>query len=407
MTEQNVKEKKFSDYLSIIYNWRKFFLINMIVIIILSTIYSFLIPKTYKATATLTLSSSSGSGLGNIGSLLSNGNSALSLGAKLFGVTSTNEDVILGILNSKFLLSKVINKYKLIDYYSVGDSSIDRTIKLLKGDLILDINEFGFIEVNAIHESPDTAAMIVNFMSEVADSINVELNIEQARRNRIFIEERYLRNKKELKEAEEKFKEFQQEYGVFAVEEQIQIAVAAAGELEAQLFEKQILLNTLKSQMSDESYLVKTVRNEIEAIKTQLKNINKKVFKGDAESLLIPFDQIPDLQIKYIRLYREVEIQNKILEFIYPLYEQALMEENKSVPSLIALDAGIPPDMKYAPKKAFVILGISFVFFFILLFMIIRGDYTRKMSEPKNSAQHFEKRFYKRLTDFYKISFKD
>ena len=49
---------------------------------------------------------------------------------------------------------------------------------------------------------------------------------------------------------------------------------------------------------------------------------------------------------------RDVEIQNKILEFVTPLYEQAKVEEQRATPSVIVLDTALVPERKAKPKAA-------------------------------------------------------
>ena len=66
--------------------------------------------------------------------------------------------------------------------------------------------------------------------------------------------------------------------------------------------------------------------------------------------ILLPFKNTPELGAEYLRRYRDVEIQYKILQFIAPLYEQAKVEENRSTPSVVVLDHASVPEMKAKPK---------------------------------------------------------
>jgi len=45
--------------------------------------------------------------------------------------------------------------------------------------------------------------------------------------------------------------------------------------------------------------------------------------QGGDMKILLPFKDTPELGAEYLRRYRDVEIQYKILQFIAPLYEQA------------------------------------------------------------------------------------
>jgi uncharacterized protein involved in exopolysaccharide biosynthesis len=65
------------------------------------------------------------------------------------------------------------------------------------------------------------------------------------------------------------------------------------------------------------------------------------------------------MMIKYLRFYRDLEIQNKILEVILPMYEQAKVEEQKSIPSILFIDKAVPAEIKYGPKRLFYIASFS------------------------------------------------
>ncbi len=405
MTTNNENPKiSLTDYLSVLLKWKKLLIINLSFVVVFSIILSFLIPKTYKSTASMILPQDNSMGLGSLGSLVSGGNSALSIGAKLFGVSSTNEDLILGILSSRGVLTKTINKYNLMDYYGISDGNYDKALKAVKGDLIFEPNEYGMIEVSVINEDPDTAAIIANYLVGLADSLHIAINIEQAARSRKFIERRFLQNQDDLRNAEENFKNFQKKYDVLAVPEQIQFAVAAVGELEAQLVEKEIQLNSVKGSISSSSSIYKMLEVQINSIRQRIKDFNKKSLNDDP-SMILPLDEIPELQMEYLRLYRELEIQNKILEFIYPLYEQAKLDEQKSTPTLLVIDKAVPAELKYAPKKAFIVLFFTFLALFIHLPFIFRANKILLSEKLKNPVEEKELRFYKKITRSYKISF--
>jgi uncharacterized protein involved in exopolysaccharide biosynthesis len=69
---------------------------------------------------------------------------------------------------------------------------------------------------------------------------------------------------------------------------------------------------------------------------------------------------MPDLGGEYIRRFRGVEIQYKILQFITPLYEQAKVEEKRQTPSVLILDNAVPAERKAKPKVSLYTL-LSFI----------------------------------------------
>ena len=51
------------------------------------------------------------------------------MGSRLFGMASTSEDMLLGILNSRTAVTDVINKFNLMEYYEIDDNNMDKVLK--------------------------------------------------------------------------------------------------------------------------------------------------------------------------------------------------------------------------------------------------------------------------------------
>ncbi len=64
MDETQKKEIKKPDYIYILYKWKKFLIINLIIVVGIATLVAFLLPKQYKATATIMIPPNEEMGLG-------------------------------------------------------------------------------------------------------------------------------------------------------------------------------------------------------------------------------------------------------------------------------------------------------------------------------------------------------
>jgi len=333
--EKYKKQARFSDYIYILYKWRKLLFINMFIIITLATVYSFLIPEQFKATS-IVMVTQENNNMGGLSSLISGGGLG-AFGSQLFGNSSPSQEIIFGILNSRTALTDVINKFGLIEYYGISDNNIDRTLKSFTGDLIFEPTENGMIEISVINEDPKLSAEMANYFVHLADSINIELNIEQARNNRIFVEKRYLKNVTDIRAAEDSMYKFQKTYGIFAVPEQLEASVKATAEIEAQLAQQQLMVDLLKRQYGENYPLYSQMNEQLDFLKGKIKELKKSSKLSFPSNVLFPFSEVPDLIIKYYRIFREIEIQSKIMEFVLPMYEQAKVEEQKSIPSLLVI----------------------------------------------------------------------
>ncbi len=396
--------KSFMDYIYVIYKWKKFIIINTFIVAIISTVFAFLIPKTYKATAVVTIPPQNSNNLGGFASLLSDNSSIVSLGSKLLGGTSGSMDVLLGILNSRTALTDVIQKFNLINYYGIKDSNMDKTLKAFRGDISFDQNEFGMIEISVINKDPKESAEIANYFTTIMDSINIALNTEQAKNNRIFIEKRYNKNQRDLKSAEDSLYNFQKKYGVLVVPDQLDAGFKAAAELEAELVKKELTSELLQKQYGDNSPLYKSALAQVDFFKKKIASLKNSPSITNQSNFLIPFKKAPDLLLKYYKYYRDLKIQTKIMEVILPLSEQAKVTEQNNIPTIMVLDKAVPPNLKYRPKKAFIILGITFPLFIMFMLIAFRGEIVYKRENFKNPLERKETNFYKKLTNIFKLS---
>ena len=115
-----------------------------------------------------------------------------------------------------------------------------RQLKLFREDILADPNEFGMIEFSIINKNPNTCAVTANYIVNLVDSMNIELNIQRAKNNRLYIERRYLQNVSDLKKAEDSLYNFQKKYGIVAVPEQLEVTIKAAAEIETELNKKEV-----------------------------------------------------------------------------------------------------------------------------------------------------------------------
>ncbi len=406
MAEQQTFERHtFSDYLYILYKWKKFLIINLSIILIITTVVAFLLPKEYKSTATIMIPPNEEMGLGGLGSLLGGKSSLAALGAKAFGVSNTSEDVLLGIINSRMALSWVIHKFNLMKYYEIKDNNMDKAIKAFRGDISFDPNEYSMIDFSVINKDPKLSAEIANYLVELVDSLNIKYNIERARNNRIFIEKRYNQNVKDLKRAEDSLYAFQKKYGIVAVPEQLEVTVKAAAEIEALLNQKEMQAYFLQQQFGKNSPQAQGPLAEVKMLKEKVQELKNSPNLSETSNVLFPFKEMPDIAIHYLRDYSEVKIQQEILEIVMPMYEQAKVEEQKSIPTVMVVDKAVPPELKYSPKKAVLIIEFFLLFSFIFIPVVFWGEKSLSRNEYRNPLQAKESDFFKNVLKFYRMKF--
>jgi len=392
------KEVLFTDYLSILLKWKKFLIINLLIIGIVTTGITFLIPEKYKATSSVMIQESSGNGL--LGGMMQDLGGVFS---KAFGGGGGNsEDKLFGFLSSNQMAEKIIKNFNLVEYYEIEKYKRDKTLKAFKEDFRFDLNDNGFIEISMIHKDPKISADIVNYAVEELGKMNQLYAITYAKKYREFVEKRYFKNMAELQDAQDSLEMFQKKYGIYAIPEQIEIAFSAYAELEKQLSLKELERDLIKETQGTDSPNYEVANSQVRLLKTKIDQLKNGRNNSTESIIFLDLESLPQVQKEFLEIKRDLEIQTKLLEFTLPMYEQALMEEQKTIPAITVIDKAIPPELKDSPKKAFIILSILLLALFIHLPLVFRG-YRMINIEPKNVFEQKENKFFTKITKLYNI----
>ena len=379
-------EVNFLDYILTIFKWRKFIVLNFVIVCVLALILSFILPKWYTARTTVLPPEEQTMGIG-LPSMLAN----LSLGSVGFPGITTPGAIYVAILESRTVRERVIQKVDLMRIYK--SKNMEEAVKKLSKKTDIEISEEGVVELRATARNPQRAADIANSYVAELDKKNTELNVAQAKDNRVFLEERLAENKEALSKAEEDFRNFQEVHKAIALPEQTAAAIEAAagviGEMQMLEVKRDVLLATMKPTNPN----VMQIQTEIEALRKQL---DRMEFGADEEldtmntqamdrrkEIYVPFSEVPSVGLELARLTRELKIQEVIFELLTSQYEQAKIQEAKDTPTVQIIDRAVPPQKRSKPVRSVIVLfggGLSIVLsiIFIAFVEFYQGLKTRR-----------------------------
>ena len=365
------------EYLLVIKSHWKIVLIPTVFITLLAAlIVFFIIPPVFVSTSTVKYVGKSGS---SFSSLLSGGGLSDISNLEDISGGSSSKDLSLmeDILTSRRCIEDVINKFDLMNRYK--EKYMEKCIKRFREN-ILEISKnskSGILEIKVYDESPELAKEINEYLIYLLNKINTEINIQYAKDNKEFIEGRYNSIKKELQESEDSLRIYQDKYGL-APDIVSKSVVSAQVNLESEIKSEELKLELLTKVLSPDQAEIKTQVAKIELLKKTLDDIKNSLSESDDFTL----KGAPLKVMNYLRLTREVEIKNKILLYIAPIFEQAKIEEKKDVPSVVTIDNPDLPDLKAKPKRliitllsliiSFAILCISTIFYQMYFKKIIK-----------------------------------
>lgn len=336
-TGEQLRKSGLWEYIEILVRWRRFIIINFIVITTVSVIVSFLLPQWYKATATL-LPPKRQDIFGTFGTTSSVLRSLTGGGLRGLGQSSQAYNYF-AILKSRTASEAVVRKFNLIEVYDISDTSMEKAIKELASNVSFEEEADDYISIEVLDKDPQRAADIANYYVELLNQISTKLGTTEARNNREFVEARLAQAKTALAIAEDSLRSYQEKSGIMISPEQTE-TISSIASLYGMKAKKEVELAVLEHTMGSDNQLVKQARLELNELDRKLATF-------------------PEVGLESFRRYRDVAIQQKIVEFLVPIYEQARIDEQKDVPVVLVLDKAIRPERKYKPQRTLIVVLVS------------------------------------------------
>jgi tyrosine-protein kinase Etk/Wzc len=371
------------DYVNIFLRYKKAIIISSLIVGSIAAFISFLIlDPIYLSVATVKTTSKE-SGLSNLMSL-SNLPGAGDF-SELTGGGSTMKELALyeNILNSNRCINEVITKFDLNNEWKFKFR--EDAVKFFK-DGIMDIKKdkvAGTIDIGIYDKNPNRAKEIVEFLISQLNNINIELNVQNAKNNKEFIQERYDLVKTDLKKIEDSLKNYQDRFGI-APDILVQASTKSEIEMKGQIKSEEVKLDILRKILSPDQAEIKQHEDLINSMKQKLYEIENSSYEEDNLNL----KGVPDVVMNYLRLKRDVEIQTKILTTLIPLLEQAKIEEKRNTPTVIVLDQPQVPEKKSKPKRmtiTLIAIFLSFIFAYIYFVLLFKWKSYYNMIKNQNS----------------------
>ncbi len=357
-------EKKIK-YLELIVKWKKFIIYSTLIICTIVAIYSLLVEKKYQSSAKILppRQDSYGSLIGGIANLTSTFLGGAQGGFSLPPLTSPSE-VYKELLESRSLAENLIYEFDLLNVYE--SEFIEEGLEIFWANLDIDVTFAGFVNITYTDTDTIRVKELMDSLILTLDSLNTHATINYHRLNRLYFEQQLEIIKNNLRQSESNLKNFQEEYGVLDITEQIKQLLQILTDLEAKkmelVFEKGILDHTLNKNSA-----------QVRLLEIQIKNIDreiKKIQEGTNENIALGVKEIPELTIKYADLFREQQINETINIFIQQQYEQARFFEEKDIPTIMVLDKPQYPQVRVYPKRRnMVIIAFLFSLFLNVLFI--------------------------------------
>ena len=345
--------------------------------LVTSLIIAFLIPVRYTSTTRLMPPDQAGAGMASMLAALSKGGSSDLgiIGSELLGL-KTSGDLFVGVLHSRTIQDRLVNKFDLRKVYGVKRWEDARKTLEKRTDVSSD-RKSNIITIMVSDHIPQRAAEMAREYVAGLDGVVLTLNTSSAHKERVFLEQRLGQVQQDLETAEKDFGDFASKNTAIDVKEQGKAMIGAAAEVEGELIAARTQLEGLLQIYMPNNVRVRTVQARIEEYQRQLQQLGGKDSSAastsgsssssatdspSTEDLYPSIRKLPILGITYADLFRRTKVEEVVFETLTKQYEMAKVEEARETPSVKVLDEGNFPESKsFPPRILIVCLGI-FIF---------------------------------------------
>jgi uncharacterized protein involved in exopolysaccharide biosynthesis len=340
------------------------FISFIFIAIIISVIASYFMTPTFTA-KTLILppqqqqNNAAASSLAGLGALT--GISISSIGVK------NTDDMYVTLMTSEDFQSKLIDRFKLKERYQCP-FIVDCRTQLNAHTRIISDKKSTLMTIEVDDVDPVFAANMANaYIDELSNTLG-KLAVTDAQKRRIYFENQIRKTQADLSAAEIYFQTVKQKSGLQLPSVNADINVNQVTDIHAQIASREIQLEALRLYSTPQNTDVKRLVTELTALKTHL----LKIEKGSSEA-----PNIDNIQQEALQAYRNIKVQDSLLEAFAKQFELAKVDESKEGPLIQVVDQAKPPERRSSPKRTKLALqsafeGLVFAIIFVFLKFIIQ-----------------------------------
>ena len=168
---------------------------------------------------------------------------------------------------------------------------------------------------------------------------NIERRSAETAQTLKFLDEQLPELKQQLDVAEREFNKFRQQYNTVDVTKESELYLTQSVTLETQKAE-------LEQKVAEASAKYTAEHPVMQQMNAQLGAIDKKI--GELNATL---KELPDLQRRYLQLYREVEVKQQLYTALLNSYQQLRIAKAGEIGNVRIVDTAVEPIEPIAPKK--------------------------------------------------------
>jgi uncharacterized protein involved in exopolysaccharide biosynthesis len=350
---------------------------------VIALLYALLTSPIYKASTSVLLPTS-------------RSNTATSLEMFTLGVEgirglggASRGQLVIGILHNQTIVDKIIDQFDLMEVYDEKYRVKMRevlTSRILQAEADV---QSGIITVSVLDEDPERAAQIANSFIEELQNKMRSLAIGEAAQRRMFFEGQARQAYELLNNAEDELQKYQEKSGLVVMEPQMEALLSSIASMRAQIAAKEVEISSLRTYAKSGNPQLKRAESELAALENELAKLEEQEQEKNPKGSVVPTNSLreaPQRGLEYQRKLRDVKYAVTMYELMMKQLESAKMDESSDLLFVQVLNFAIPPDYKFKPKRALIVIAGIASGLFIGMLRAFGKHYSENVKRTNNPA---------------------
>ena len=306
----------------------------------------------------------------------SSGLSELNLLSGLAGaglVNKNQDEMYVSFMTSEGFQKKIIERFELHARYHTA-MLIDTRQALSSHVRFVSDKKSSLMSIEVDDPDPAFAANMANAYVQELGAYLGKFAITEAQQRRLYFENQIVKTQEDLAQAETIFRETQERSGLQIPSAVADISIKEIADLHATIRARELQLQAMSFYATPQNAVVKKLMTELLAMRAHLGKLEMGSSTQGSKGAL---------QQGALLAYRNLKVQESLLESLVRQYELAKVDESKDAPLIQVVDLATPPERRTSPKRTKMVLAgaLSGLLLGIVL-AFVRNMFLRAQESP-------------------------
>lgn len=344
---------------------RKFVIVFTLICAIAAVVYALVVDKYWISNAVIVPVAES-----NALSGLDTGVLGMVAGGLLGGTQSDPAVEFVSIMQSRTFREKVIDKFNLIPYFKLDKHPRSEALELAVFALahkVTRINTDPESKLITVRVETKDKFLSKNIAQFYLDELQRYLKVNRSSKSKLqreFLEGQVYDTAAEIESLGVAVRDFQKRNRTIGIDEQTTALIDLYSLNISEYYKADIEYEVAKKQYGADSPVLDELARRRSVLAAKIKELE------NSDSQLVPaympqIGRIPDLALQFAQLKLNLEIKQKVYEYLYPQYEVAKLDELREMPRFDILDSPSLAGLRSKPKRAILVAVVTFAAFLL------------------------------------------